>query len=116
MREITESAYRHQQEIESGDRTVVGVNAYAGQTPPIKGLLSVNDVAQRSQIEGLAKLKQQRNDRVCQKALASLDEVARSDDNTLPVILECVESLCTLGEICQVLRGVFGEYQGHMAI
>ena len=46
-----------------------------------------------------------------QSALARLDEVARGEDNTVPVILDCVEANCTLGEICQVFRGVFGDQQ-----
>ena len=116
MREITETAYQHQREVERGDRTIVGVNAYVDNSPPLEGLLKVDAEAQRQQIDGLAQLRRRRDAKRSQRALDRLEEVARGDDNTLPAILECVESYCTLGEICQVLRQVFGEYRGSMAI
>ena len=116
MREITETAYLHQREVESGDRTIVGVNAYVDESPPLEGLLKVDEESQRQQIKGLAKLKRDRDSQRSQLALDRLAEVARSDENTLPAILECVESYCTLGEICQILRQVFGEYRGSLAI
>ena len=116
MREITDTAYRHQQEVESGDRTIVGVNAYTDATPPLEGLLKVDPDAQKRQVEGLALLKQRRDAQKCRQALDRLEETARGEDNTLPALLESVEAYCTLGEICQVLRKVFGEYRGPMAI
>ena len=116
MREITETAYQHQREVERGDRTIIGVNAYVDNSPPLEGLLKVDAEAQRQQIDGLAQLRRRRDAKRSQRALDRLEEVARGDDNTLPAILECVESYCTLGEICQVLRQVFGEYRGSMAI
>ena len=116
MREITETAYQHQREVERGDRTIIGVNAYVDNSPPLEGLLKVDAEAQRQQIDGLAQLRRRRDAKRSQRALDRLEEVARGDDNTLPAILECVESYCTLGEICQVLRQVFGEYRGSRAI
>ncbi len=116
MREITETAYQHQREVETGDRTIVGVNAYVDDSLPLEGLLKVDEEGQRQQVEGLAKLRRERDSQRSQRALDRLEEVARGTDNTLPAILECVESHCTLGEICQVLRKVFGEYQGVLAI
>ena len=115
VREINESAYRLQQEVETKQRTFVGVNAFASETPPIEGLLKVDVEAVRQQINGLEILRRKRDQKTCQSALSRLEDVARSNDNTVPVILECVECYCTLGEISQVLRGVFGEYQGMMA-
>ena len=116
MREITETAYQHQRGVESGDRTIVGVNAYVDDSPPLEGLLRVNEEAQRQQVEGLVKLRRGRDSRKAQRALDRLEEIARGEENTLPAILECVELHCTLGEICQVLRQVFGEYRGALAI
>ena len=116
MREITDTAYQHQREVESGDRTIVGVNAYVDNSPPLEGLLKVDEEAQRQQVKGLAQLRKDRDSQQSQRALDRLEEVARGEENTLPAILECVESHCTLGEICQVLRKVFGEYQGPLAI
>ena len=111
-REIGEAAYQRQMELENGQRTMVGVNAFSSQAPPIQGLLRVDEETARQQIEGLRRLRRQRDSQACHRMLARLEEVARSQENTVPVILECVESYCTLGEISDVFRGVFGEYQG----
>ena len=107
--EIHESAYKHQKEVENGDRVVVGVNKYTSKTPPITGLVKVDQEQTRMQIDGLQRLRRERDDGAVKRSLARLEEVARSDENTVPVILESVESYCTLGEICDVLRSVFGE-------
>ena len=109
MREIGEAAYKHQGELDSGSRIIVGVNRYVTESPPIQDLLRVDPEAARHQIARLQRLRQERDNAGVQAALARLEEVARSDDNTVPAILECVESYCTLGEICQVFRNVFGE-------
>ena len=110
-REIHESAYRHQREVESGDRTIVGVNRYVADTPPISGLLRVDPAQVGLQVEGLQRLREERDGRAVTRALSRLEEAARSEENTVPAILECVESYCTLGEICAVFRRVFGEQE-----
>ena len=115
VREIGESAYRHQREVDSGDRTIVGVNRYVGDTPPLGNLLRVDPEVARQQTEGLARLRQGRDSRQVETSLARLKEVARTEENTVPVTLECVENYCTLGEICRVFRDVFGEQQGELA-
>ena len=69
MREITETAYRHQREVESGDRTIVGVNAYVDESPPLEGLLKVDEESQRQQVEGLINLRQDRDSQRSQRAL-----------------------------------------------
>ena len=107
--EIHESAYKHQKEVEDGDRVVVGVNKYTSETPPITGLVKVDPEQTRMQIDGLRRLRRERDDGPVKRSLSRLEEVARSDENTVPAILECVESYCTLGEISDVFRGVFGE-------
>ncbi len=112
VREIGESAFRHSREVEEGSRTVVGVNKYVGDTPPVEGLLRVDAEAARSQIERLERLRRERDDGPVRESLARLADVAKGNDNTVPAILECVESYCTLGEICEVFRGVFGEQEG----
>ena len=108
-REIHESAYRHQQELESQRRVIVGVNRFAGESLPIEGLLRVDPELAKDQIERLKMLRAGRDNAAVQRSLTRLQEVARSDENTVPIILECVESYCTLGEISDVLREVFGE-------
>ena len=109
MREIGDSAFQHRREVETGSRTIVGVNKYVTDTPPIQGLMRVDKEAARHQIQRLERLRRKRDDAGVRAALSRLESVARGIDNTVPAILECVESYCTLGEICQVFRDVFGE-------
>ncbi len=109
IREIHDSAYKHQGEVEADRRIIVGVNRYVTDTPPIAGLLKMDPEQTRRQIEGVRQVRQDRDAQAAQAALARLGEVARGEENTVPAILECVESYCTVGEICDVLRGVFGE-------
>jgi methylmalonyl-CoA mutase N-terminal domain/subunit len=115
VREISEAAYQHRREVESGERTIVGVNRYVTEETPIEGLLRVDQQAAQHQITRLQALRGRRDAGAVQKALAQLDQVARGEDNTVPAILECVESYATLGEICQVFRNVFGQQEGAAA-
>ena len=115
VREIHDAAYKHQHEVESGSRVIVGVNRYVGETPPIPGLLKVDPELTHQQIEGLQRFRRERDAGVVKRSLGRLAEAARCDTNTVPPILECVENYCTLGEICDVLRGVFGEQREMMA-
>ena len=109
MGEIHEAAFRHQMEVEAGCRTIVGVNKYQSEVTPTGGLLKVDEEAASRQTERLGRVRRERDGAAASASLARLEEVARSDDNTVEAILECVESYCTLGEICDVFRGVFGE-------
>ena len=111
MREIADAAYQHRQEVESGDRIIVGVNRYDTEEPPVEGLMRVDEQAARQQVARLERLRRERDGGNAQAALARLETVARSDANTVPAILECVEAHCTLGEISGVLRTVFGEQE-----
>jgi methylmalonyl-CoA mutase N-terminal domain/subunit len=116
VREIGEAAYRHQQEVDSGARAIVGVNKYVTESPPIQGLLRVDPEGARHQVQRLQRLRRERDGSAVRAALASLEEVARGTGNTVPAILECVESCCTLGEVCQVFRKVFGEHEPGLAL
>ena len=69
----------------------------------------------RQQILGLQQLRLERDNGAVKRSLARLDEAARCDENTVPTILECVENYCTLGEICDVFRAVFGQQEEFMA-
>ena len=111
MREIGDAAYRHRQEVESGDRVIVGVNRYDTEEPPVEGLMRVDEEAARQQVRRLERLRSERDGGAAQAALSRLEGVARSGSNTVPAILECVEAYCTLGEISGVLRTVFGEQE-----
>ena len=109
--EIGQAAYQHQQEVDSGKKVVVGVNQYATESPPLDNLLRVNAEAAQQQVARLQRLRNERDGAQATASLSRLETVAKGDDNTVPAILECVESYCTLGEISQVFRGVFGEQQ-----
>ncbi len=111
QREIQESAWRFQQQVESGERVIVGVNRFASGEEVQVPIQRVDRAAQLRQIERVRELRRRRDNARVRAALARLEEVARSDENTMPVILECVEAYATIGEICGVLRKVFGEYQ-----
>ena len=109
--EIHESAYKHQQEVEAGDRVVVGVNRYQAPTPPIEKIQTIDPEETQNQLDRLAKVRRERDESAVKTALSRLEEVARGTDNTVPAILECVEAYATVGEIADVFRGVFGEQQ-----
>ena len=107
--EIHESAFRHQRQVESQERVVVGVNRFQSATPPIEKLQTIDQAETRRQLERLAGVKRKRDNADAKAALTRLEDVARGTDNTMPAILECVEAYATVGEISDVLRKVFGE-------
>ncbi|HEX77025.1 MAG TPA: methylmalonyl-CoA mutase family protein [Dehalococcoidia bacterium] len=108
QREIQESSYRYQKDIETGRRTVVGVNRFISPFPKIEGLLRVNPEEARKQLQRLSRVRESRNQSRVDAALRGLADAARGDGNTMPWFLECAEAYATLGEMCDVLRGVFG--------
>jgi methylmalonyl-CoA mutase N-terminal domain/subunit len=111
QQEVQESSYRYQREIESGNRVLVGVNKFQVKEPPVKGLLKVDPRVREVQVKRIAELKSSRESKKVQASLAELRRVAQEDGNLMAPILACVRAYCTLGEICDVLRGVFGEYE-----
>ena len=110
QREIQDSAYRYQREIEKEERIVVGLNRFQVDEEKPSNLLRVDPTVRTSQIERLKKLRSERNDKMVEKCLADLKQGAMGDYNLIPLVLEAVKVYATLGEICDVLRGVFGEY------
>lgn len=111
QKEIQDSAYRYQQEIESGERTIVGLNKFQIEDKPPKGLLKVDPSVGEMQKQKIAKVKSMRNNDSVKKALEGLKKAAMGTDNLMPWILDAVREYATLGEICDVLRSVFGEYE-----
>ena len=111
QREIQDSAYRYQREIEKEERIVVGLNRFRVEEEKPKNLLRVDPSVRTQQIERLTRLKSERDGGRVEKSLAALEKAARGDQNLMPLILEAVHAYATLGEICDVLRSVFGEYQ-----
>jgi methylmalonyl-CoA mutase N-terminal domain/subunit len=115
-REIQESAFRMQKDIEAKRRVVVGVNEYKEQEPPIAGLMRVNQEVGERQRARLAKIRTERDSAKAGQLLGTLETAAIGTDNLMPILIDCVENYVTLGEICRVLRGVWGEHQGTLAI
>ena len=111
QREIAASAYRMQQQIESGEKTLVGVNKYVQDEQPDIPTLRVDESIQKEQVESLARVKAQRDAKAVSKALAAIAEDCRADRNVMPGIVEAAKVYCTEQEICDVFREVFGQHQ-----
>ncbi|BDG60781.1 acyl-CoA mutase large subunit family protein [Caldinitratiruptor microaerophilus] len=111
QREIQEAAYRYQREVESGQRVVVGVNRFQINEPPPEDLLKVDPAVAERQKEKLERVRRSRDAAVVHTRLEALRRAAEGDDNLMPPIFEAVKAYCTLGEICDTLRSVFGEYR-----
>ena len=109
--EIQEAAYRYQKAVESNEQILVGVNAF--QTDEVVQLerLKVNPRIEENQRQRLAALRQRRDNSRVAQLLGSLELAARGKDNLMPILIACVENDITLGEICGVLRKLWGEYQ-----
>jgi len=111
QREIQDSAYRYQREIEKGERVVVGVNKFQVEEESPKDLLRVDPAVRLSQIEKLKRIKSERDNASVKDILSKLRKAAEGKDNLMPIIVDAVKAYGTLGEICDALRDVFGEYQ-----
>jgi methylmalonyl-CoA mutase N-terminal domain/subunit len=115
QREIQESAYRWQRAVDRGDKTIVGVNQFQSDEELHLDILRVDPAAGQRQVDRLQALRQRRDNRSVSDALARLKAAAETDDSLMPCILDAVEHYATLGEICDVMRQVFGEYQASTA-
>jgi methylmalonyl-CoA mutase, N-terminal domain len=111
QKEIGASAYRFQREIEKGERIIVGLNRFQTHEEKPTGLLKVDPEVGEKQKARLQELKNTRDNAAVQKALAELKAAAEGTGNLMPPILTAVKALATLGEVCDTLRGVFGEYE-----
>lgn len=109
--EMATHAYEYQRDIETGDRVVVGVNKFAQEEEESnQSVLTVDMAVGERQIAKLNKLKETRDNEAVRVALEKLREVANSEENIMPCLIETVKTYATLGEICGVLREEFGEY------
>ncbi len=116
QKEIQEAAYKYEKEIESGERIVVGVNKFKVEEDQKPDLLKIDLNIQDEQIKSLKKIKSTRdNDRV-NKAIKKLKDTAREEKNLMPPIIEAVKVYASVGEICNALRDVFGEYKETVVI
>jgi methylmalonyl-CoA mutase N-terminal domain/subunit len=111
-REIANAAYRFQKEVENEERTIVAVNRYImPEETPIE-ILKVDSKVERVQKERLKEVRGERDAEKVEKALLHLEEVAEGDGNVMYPVLDAVRAYATLGEMCDVLRDVYGEYKG----
>ncbi|TCL36510.1 methylmalonyl-CoA mutase N-terminal domain/subunit [Anaerospora hongkongensis] len=112
QKEIQESAYKWQMDVETKQRIIVGVNQFQIQEKPVEGLLRVDASVGEFQRKKLVDLRARRDNAAVEKSLAALEAACKDEHaNLMPLILDAVKTYATLGEICGVMRKVFGEYQ-----
>ncbi len=109
--EIQNAAYKHEKEVESGERIIVGVNKFKTDEEEYKNLLKIDLKVQEEQIKFLNKVKAERDSNAVNKTLLMLKNAAQGSENLMPYILDSVKAYATIGEICKTLRDVFGEYR-----
>jgi methylmalonyl-CoA mutase N-terminal domain/subunit len=110
QKEIQESAYAYQKAVETAEQIVVGLNKFQEEGTRPTNLLRVDQRVMESQIAKLEKLRAERDNAAVESAVGKLKECASGNDNLMPAMMEAVASYATMGEICDSLRGVFGEY------
>ena len=111
QREIQEAAYEYQRAVETQDAIVVGVNRFRIEEPGTIPILTIDEKIERDQVERVRAVRERRNAKMADCALAALEHAATGTENLLPRILNCVESEVTVGEISHRLRKVWGEYR-----
>ncbi|GBD15078.1 Methylmalonyl-CoA mutase [bacterium HR25] len=113
QREIAEASYRFQQEVDSKQRIIVGVNEFIVDEPLDIPILRVDPTGEgeRRQVERLRQLRRERDNREVTRCLRALEKACRGNENVMPYLIDAVKAYCTLGEICDVMRDVFGVYQ-----
>jgi methylmalonyl-CoA mutase N-terminal domain/subunit len=117
QKEIQESAYKWQMEVENKQRIIVGVNQFQIKEKTPEGLLRVDASVGEFQKSKLAKVKAERDNAAVKAALAKLEAAAKDENaNLFPYVLDAVKAYASLGEICGVLRKVFGEYEAHVSL
>jgi len=109
--EITKSAYAYQQKIENGEKIIVGVNKFQGKAEALVPVFKIEDSIRQVQIEKLSELRKKRDPAKCDAILQELNDTASNGGNLMPVVIRSVELFCTLGEVADTLREVFGEYK-----
>ena len=109
--EIQKAAYKFEMEMEAGERIIVGQNKFQVKEPPLKNLLKIDMRVQDEQVKFLNEVKAQRSNDEVKNKLSALKDAAQTDANLMPHILEAVLVYASVGEICNTLRDVFGEYK-----
>ena len=108
--EIAGASYDYQKSIENGQRIIVGLNQYSMEEPPFDKHFTVNDSIRLLQIEKLSKLRSERDEVKTKVSVQNVEQAAKDGKNLMPVIIEAVENMATLGEVSDAMRRVFGEY------
>src|SRR5687767_9699104 len=111
QKEIAESAYRFQQAVEQRDKIIVGVNAFADDEQEPVGILYIDESVAQRQLARLQQVRNSRDNTAVQQSLERLRAAARSSDNTMPFLLDAARAYATVGEMCDALREVWGEYE-----
>jgi methylmalonyl-CoA mutase N-terminal domain/subunit len=111
QREIARSAYNYQRAVDSGEQVVVSVNRFTAEDDQAPEILEIGIETEEKQVAGLKNLKQERDNQRVSQVLDRVRDVARSDENVMPVLIEAVKAYATVGEISDALRDVFGEYR-----
>jgi methylmalonyl-CoA mutase N-terminal domain/subunit len=113
QREIADSAYRYQREIDEKKRTIVGVNNFAidGKEECLVELLRVDPKVEKEQVASLQRLKRERDNTQVKEVLNKLHYAAQRDENLMPLMIEAMKNYVTLGEVTEVLKQVYGEYK-----
>jgi methylmalonyl-CoA mutase N-terminal domain/subunit len=116
QQEIMDAAYNYQKDVESGKQIVVGMNKYEVDEEPPTGLLKVDPAVEEQQKERLNALKDERDNAAVKEKLEKLKVACEGDENVMPYVLDAVKEYATLGEISDVMRDVFGEYEQSVSL
>ena len=111
QKEIGESAYRFQREVERGERQIVGVNAFRSEGEEPIEILKIDERVTQEQLDRLRQVKSERDPEAVRSALAKVEAACRGTENLMPPVLEAVKAYASLGEICDVFRKVWGQYR-----
>ena len=111
QKEIGDSAYRYQREIEAGERVIVGVNEFREEREAPIDLLKIDERVTREQVQRVQQVRTERDNEAVRSALERVEAAARGTDNLMPPVLSAVKAYATLGEICDVFRNVWGRYR-----
>jgi methylmalonyl-CoA mutase N-terminal domain/subunit len=111
QREIAEASYRFQQSVERRDKIIVGVNDFVQEDEPPVPILYIDETTAETQLRRLQELRGARDNDAVRRSLDALREIAAGTGNTMYALLDCVRAYATVGEMCDALRGVWGEYE-----
>ena len=110
QREIHKAAFEYQKEIETGIRNIIGVNYACGDEVEKSSTQSIDSEIRKTQAKNISEIISKRNEGLCVKLLLDIKEIAATDENLLPKVIDAVKARCTIGEIVNAMKEVFGDY------